>query len=661
MIADWSQVIMQKEDNYTGYMYGAIDIRAVSATKIAEKNLLTTAKPEIIATAKDKSESVHHPYLDLIDESDDFSNFDFWYDNSTYLDLKGVAYIMAVRAIGKGVVGKIQYFKYLNPFEVQRIFNKDGELIGYREYKDGMSRDLPVEMIIPVIKLNPFDKKQTYSMADAAKDNQFTLKTANDYTRSAVRNNQNAPGIISTDAVLEGEELKNFKDRVMGRVKGEPIFGGGAGSIKWQDMQTDLNKAALKDVNSISLNNIIAVSGASKTMLGIEESGTTKDTSKTQKDNFIDYRAIPTVQKIVDALNQDFKKYYKTEYLSTKYKIVIDNPLGTDRDAEQKDVQIRKEKEELFNSLIAKGYDRELAARYVEGDISIADLGEPKVEEAPKVEEPTQEENHVHNQVDTGLLNQSQAGLQNAIVNIDERVIAEITANLNKFTNDLTEEQLLTKRQQQEYENDLNAALFAFYTVIIPLYAYNVLSKRAESYGKLTNFKINNEVRKFIKDMASAAAKSHFETTFTSVYKYAQEQALEGTPRDAIARNIVNKYGDEISKSRAVVIARTETNRAFTMSQYLADTQFLKENNLTGYKQWVTRSDNPCAYCQELASQPPIPFEQNFASIGDELIGYEEKDGQTLVKKMTVSYANLEAGNAHPNCGCTYELIIKEN
>lgn len=688
MRADWSQVIMAPQDNYTGYMYGAIDIRAVSSTKIGEYYLKTKAKPEVAEQAKKKEEEVVHPYIELIDESKTFSNFDFWYDNSTYLDLMGCAYILVIRNVNKGLVGNIQEFKILKPYFVQRIFDANTkELLGYKEHKGGMVRDIPKEMIIPIIKLHPFSHDETYSTADAAKDHQFTLKSAGDYTRSAIRGNTNAPGIIGTDRELEGEELANFKSRVMGHVKGEPLFAGGKGALTWQDMQVDLNKAALKDVNSISLNNLISVTGASKTMLGIEESGTTKDTSKTQKDNFIDYRSIPIVQKIIDALNQDYKNYYPNDYAKTKFKMYIDNPLLSDRDSELKDVDIRSRKQEVYNTLVNKGYDHEIAAKYAEGTATLMELGEPtnepiqvgipenqaaillkqekneltikhEVESTPK--EPLEV---VDNQADTGLLRTTQASLQNSIVNIDERMIAEISQRLGKVENDLKETDLLTERQRKEYENELELVLMGFYGIILPLFAYNVLSKRAESYGKLVPFKMNNEVRSFIKDIASKAARSHIETTLDSVYKFAQEQALKGVGRDQIVRDIINKYGAEISKSRASLIAQTETNRAFTMSQFQADKQFIKQGGYEGqaYKQWVTRSDNPCGICLNLASQPPIPFDQNFADIGDELTGTELKDGKTIVRKMTVGFADLEAGNAHPRCFCDYDLIIREN
>ena len=39
-------------------------------------------------------------------------------------------------------------------------------------------------MIIEMAELNPFDEDKPFAMTDAAKDSQFTIKTADDYTRA---------------------------------------------------------------------------------------------------------------------------------------------------------------------------------------------------------------------------------------------------------------------------------------------------------------------------------------------------------------------------------------------------------------------------------------------------------------------------------------------
>ena len=38
------------------------------------------------------------------------------------------------------------------------------------------------------------------------------------------------------------------------------------------------------------------------------------------------------------SLNQDYKRYYPAEYAKNQYRLYIDSPLKTDREAEGKDI-----------------------------------------------------------------------------------------------------------------------------------------------------------------------------------------------------------------------------------------------------------------------------------------------------------------------------------
>ncbi len=87
MYADWGEVVMSDQDHYTGYSYAAISKRANSVARVAHEFIKTEAK------IKD----FDHPYLPLIRDSLTFSEYDFWNQISTYLDLEGVYYLMALR------------------------------------------------------------------------------------------------------------------------------------------------------------------------------------------------------------------------------------------------------------------------------------------------------------------------------------------------------------------------------------------------------------------------------------------------------------------------------------------------------------------------------------------------------------------------------------
>lgn len=386
LLQDWSQVEMSDEDMYTGYSYAAIKKRANRASVLGRRFLYTEAAPKLMEAAKAKDDQVKHPYLDLITKSKEFTQKKFWHDISTYLDLEGVYYLMAVRAVGVNAdgtakIGAVQKFVMLNPYNVKRVRKEaTGEIGGYIESRDGMYREIPKEQIIEIRLLNPFNNDIPFSMTDAAKENQFTMKQAGDFTRHSIQGNINAPGVITTDVILEDHIFDNFIARIKNHDKGEPIYGNGAGAIKWEDMQIDLDKAALDKINEIHRSMLFAVTGVSKTAMGIEESGTGREVSKTQKDDFTENAVMPQIEEIIDALNLDYRKWYP-EWDTNEYEIMLDNPLEADRDAELKDIDIREKEYEMTNKLINLGYEFDMAAAYAHGDISLEELGEPTLEE----------------------------------------------------------------------------------------------------------------------------------------------------------------------------------------------------------------------------------------------------------------------------------------
>lgn len=393
---DWSSIIMDDSQLYQGYPYAAINVRANKLAQLATENVKTELSEAYENKLNLEDDEYLHPYLEIINKSPTFSNYQFWYNVSTYLDLEGVYYLMAVRTIaGEGDqkrLGNIQSFKLTSPYNIRRIINKStGDIGGYVEAKNGFVREIPLDLIIPIVKLNPFNDNEPYAMTDAAKEYQYTLKQAGDYTRHSLKNNMSAPGILNTDVLLPQEQFENFKNRVTSQEKGVPLFGNGAGAITWESMQIDLDKASLTSINEMNRATLFAVSGVGKTIMGIEESGTTRETSKTQKDLFTENHIIPQLQLILDAFNQDYKNNYNKEYLVNGAELYIDSPLGVDKDVELKDKEIELKEIEvkdaefaLYDLLLSKSYTSDTIKQYLDGDIEINEL---KIDEKHKKEQ----------------------------------------------------------------------------------------------------------------------------------------------------------------------------------------------------------------------------------------------------------------------------------
>lgn len=593
---DGTQVVLRDEDLYTGYGYAAIKLRANKVAHLAMENIRTDAEQEEFI----------HPYLDLIYNSKVYSEYQFWRDISTYLDLEGVYYLMALRNSADGRMGNVTEFKLLNPYNIRRVLDADQlEVAGYVETRKGMVREIPKEMIIPISELNPFNEDKPFSMADAASEAQFTIKTAGDYTRHTLKNNINTPGILTTDVILPEEDFLQFTNRVKNNTKGEPLFGNGAGAITFESMNIDLSKSALKDVNEMNRQALFSIAGVSKTSMGIEESGTTRDTSRVQKEINTEDHILPRIQLIIDALNLDYVNSYGGE--NTVF-IVVDNPMAVDHEADLAEVKNKQAEYDLYISLINRGYEADLAAQFVAGEIDLDDLGEPtnepmvdpnvraKLETEEVEDEALEKETNAFEQ--TGLLKQQEGALKNAIVNIEEQLVV---AAMNKVAKNAFEDQsdIITKKEKDEAINKLILVLTGFYGLMINFKGQDIMRDRKGTFALPGSFKLDRESKNYISETARKVSQSHVGTVLDDVLVTAREGALQGLSVPQIQSLIREKYTGSIVQNRAKVIARTETNRAFTRAQFEADRQFIQQNGLQtrAFKQWRTRSDNPCAFC----------------------------------------------------------------
>ena len=396
----WSDIQMSDRDMYRGYSYAVIQKRSNKVATLAKNNLKTWANPDIVDEFQKKDEDVIHPYLKLIEDSTDFTEKQFWKSISIYMDLAGRYYLGVVRNRIQplnpnlpAITTDPTKFIMLNPYEIRRVVDKNGIVAGYIERKkDGRYREWPLHQIIEMRELNPFDPENSqWAMTDAAKNAVYTINQSGDYTRQSLNGNIDAPGIITTDVLLNDEDFANFRARITQHVKGEPLFGNGTGAINWNAMQIDLDKAALMDINEINRTELFAVSGTSKTSLGIEQSGTTRETARVQSEQFISDTAQPRLEDIVDFLNLDYKKYYTREYKTTGYYIEVESAVGRDYDTEQKATELKTSQFGLAMQLIQSGYTEQSAYQFAEGKIDFEDLELEKGLDKPKNPESPEE------------------------------------------------------------------------------------------------------------------------------------------------------------------------------------------------------------------------------------------------------------------------------
>lgn len=669
--AELDLVDLQPREYYVGQLFAAIRTRANRVADLAKEHTETRYfdDPE-----KDIEEP--HPYLTLINESPNFPNTYFWKALSTFLDLPGgCAYIFALRNYteqkdNKGrplITGETQEFQIVNPYSLTKVLKQsDQQTYRYIEQKPGGAwREIPEEQLIIVRSFNPFSMIDGYSISDAVTDDQFSIQQARSYTRQSIRDNVGQRGMLTPSVVMQDEDFTNFENAVnAASSKGKGKFMLTNAPVDYKDMQIDLNKLALETINKVSMDTLIAVTGASKTLLGIEESGTTRDTARVQKDLFTENHAIPQLTDILDSLNQDYKNSYPAEYEAQKLEMYVDSPLKVDKDADFKEAQTEKLRIESAKIAIDAGYEPESVTDYFElDDLEFEErqplpspFGQPPKEDEEETDEELQ---NVLNQFSPGLeqtIKGFETTLANQVTNIEGQVLQAMLPNLGKVKN----AQGLKDEDEKRLEKDLAVALAVFTGSLVALFGTQTIRKRLAEHGLGGDFTVTPAVNKTVQTHAARSASSHIETFTKAIYEEARKAAAEGLGRAAITSRLTTKWPD-IAKWQATRVARTESYKAVNLAQYEADKQFLAQNKLTknAYKKWVTHSKNPCPYCIELSKRDPVPFNNNFLDLGDSVKAEFEQEGGTVTREMVNSYEPVAAGNAHSNCSCTYELIIK--
>lgn len=393
MVNGSSDVDIEKEHLYRGYGYGIINATTNSGVNAAEDNIRTTCSTlqrEILARRDDQ---IVHPYIKLWQNSPYFSEYDFWTKYFTYIQLKGEFFIYMNRKklVGadkyrrgtRNLCSPTAYMKILNPYEMSaKSYDDEGHVTEWtRTIKNPQAVGKVITQtykdyeIIHVQKFNPWKDNTPYSLLDATKENLYTLENAKDFTRHALVNNQNAPGLLSVNGEFATqEEFDNYVASLKNHEEGEVIVAAGNAETKYQEMTQNLDGASQEKIRSIERDEMLVTTGASKSILGIETSGLTRDVAATQKLTFTERTVVPYIKLLIEALNFDYRTMYAGDFLIDKYILRVTIPSVGDKAQELKELEIREEEYNMVQRYVDRGYTRKSAAQYVRGEIDVEQL-----------------------------------------------------------------------------------------------------------------------------------------------------------------------------------------------------------------------------------------------------------------------------------------------
>ena len=160
-------------------------------------------------------------------------------------------------------------------------------------------------------------------------------------------------------------------------------------------------------------------------------------------------------------------------------------------------------------------------------------------------------------------------------------------------------------------------------------------------------FKETVEVRKYLKENPIKFADSVNELTNEKLRATLSEGIAKGESVFNLSKRVEVVF-EEAKKSRAQMIARTETSRAMNFATLDA----YKQSGLVVRKEWLTAGDErTCQFCNPMNGKTVAISDEYFEKGGS----FEGDDGGTL----KFNYSNIEHPPLHPSCRCTLIPVVE--
>lgn len=679
------------EEIYQGYIFAAIKKTRNQVADILANN--TEVYDPKTGNAKDAPaiDGEIHPYMAAIDKAP-MDNTLFYAGIATYLMVLGEAFLDAgLRTMAAGNIKDIDALALMQSNQVVRSYNDDGSLASYKlteKLPNGTEKKtyyVPTN-VIALIDLNPWDLRKGYGMIRPIVDKIALENMATKLQTATIANGVKAPGILSSKELLETDEYADLKNQVETRYTssdmdkaGTPIVTNG-GFIDYKSLIEDLDKLAMEKIRDMNRDAFFAALGVSKTILGIEESGTTRDVARVQREQFILDACMPIVNAILNGLNQDYINNYPQTYASKPRRMRAIAPIEKDLEQEKTEAEVNKAKAETFKTLVTAGMDEQQAAEVagieLQNKAVVKMVREPvgtgggapaPAQNATNLPAPVtvNQHNHVHQHAPGALGEMAKNRLsdkQQAKVEKAQNDLRTAVKLLNAQLGEKYAQSVnIENGDQQAYIEALTNALLAYYSVVVPIFGKERMNVTAVDFdAAVAEFVYNEQVREIVRARLAKVANSHFADIDEQLTKIINDGTRDNIPRNDIIKEVQAAVRNDVETWKVERLVQTESSNAFNQATYLADKQFITANGYTGraYKVWRTNSAKPCPFCTSTAGTR-VPFDDNFFNVGQVAEGIQQTaTGAEKAVYYPVRFVDVNAGGLHPNCHCDYTLEL---
>jgi len=283
-------------DPYSGYVYTCVN--AISE-KIAEINL------QLVKTVGGKKEVVHdHLALELLDKVNPYTtSYLLWQRVGALMELEGKDYWL----IWRDKAGRPAEIQMLDPCRTTPVIDTYGALLGYRyKMNGGKSLQLPPEMVLPFLNLdpyNPWNGKSTLSAAMLAAE---ANNLAAQFTTTQLKNGGRPDVILKFNNTLTAEQKDQLKSEWRNQY-GRPQNAGKmmiapAGLSVEQLTQSQIDMQMVEQ-RQYSRDEIMAIFRVPKSILGITDD-VNRANAEAANYSFMEFNIIPKMRRIVSFMNE---------------------------------------------------------------------------------------------------------------------------------------------------------------------------------------------------------------------------------------------------------------------------------------------------------------------------------------------------------------------
>lgn len=646
-------MVMRKkrgESLFKTRLVGKYEAKRLSETagNIARKNLSANNDYEEVTDDK-------HPLVRLLETVNPNSNwFELCHSTVVGLDLTGNAYWALVKRGGNVPVELWN----LPPQYVKPVPNQDGTLDGYLYGRVGQEIRLAPQDVIQFKKPNPFGDPWS-GLADLLGCvNEADLSTKLTMFATSMLDNGATPGGVIKLPGASPDQLTQVREEFEGKYA-NPTNAGRWVALGNKDADVvpfggDTQKnPVLMEAENHSRAVIAACFDMPVGMLNMEEKSLAN--GKVVAPHWQLMAIKPRAQIIEDKLNEALVPMFRDVLGDDSLCIVIENPV-----VEEQQLLIA----ELQAGLAGQPWLTKNEARAkagldpVEGGDDFPDpmamlgggaFGEGKPDK-PKDEKPEAQDSGATG--DKAIKSQMQALMETPVT----------------VTKDKTNQVTAT---QEELEKVLSEA----YRAMIPAYAdavttlgihlapqarsgfvnmVDMLTRDALLAAMAQGYTQGVEAGKPI-DMANLRAsdflnsyRMQFADTAVQAFEWRIRSQLQTGLRESVTvpemANRIREVMPVMSMNAAAVIARTETARALNAGKELA----WSESETVIGKEWLL-SGNPCKICRAVWQN------SRFAKLGEPFV----RKG-SVVAGTVLDYADINGGDAHPNCSCGIGVVRKQ-